>query len=120
MPVIGFLGGASLDNQRNRSYLAAGLAETGYVEGRNVAFEYRWADYHLDRLPALAAELVQREVAVIIASNTASLVAAKAAAKSIPIVFETGTDPVASGFVTSLSRPGGKSSWRPPVTCSLY
>jgi putative ABC transport system substrate-binding protein len=110
MPVIGLLGALSLDNEGVRSFLAAfrnGLAGTGYVEGRNVAFEYRFADNHFDRLPALAAELVQRKVAVIVAGNTASTVAAKAATKSIPIVFQTGSDPVAGGFIARLSRPGG-------------
>jgi putative tryptophan/tyrosine transport system substrate-binding protein len=109
MPVIGVLSVGSIGG-RAGSYsgvFLSGLGETGYVPGRNVAFEYRWADYHLDRLPALAAELVQRQVAVIITLATPSLVAAKAATKSIPIVFTIGTDPVASGFVASLSRPGG-------------
>jgi putative ABC transport system substrate-binding protein len=107
MPVIGILW---LGSEAARSYLAdfhRGLSETGYVEGRNVSVEYHTADEHLDRLPALATELVQREVAVIITPTTPATVAAKAATKSIPIVFATGLDPVASGFVTSLSRPGG-------------
>lgn len=107
VPVIGWLSAGSLE--RTRSSLAefrSGLSETGYVEGQNVAFEYRWADYHFDRLPALAADLVQREVAVIVTLVTPALLAAKAATKSIPIAFLTGVDPVASGFVASLSRPG--------------
>jgi putative tryptophan/tyrosine transport system substrate-binding protein len=108
MPVIGILGAASL---RARSYafsaaFASGLGESGYVQGRNVAVEYRSVEGHFDRLPAIAAEFVQREVAVITTSSTPALVAAKAATKSIPIVFSIGTDPVASGFVASLSHPG--------------
>jgi putative tryptophan/tyrosine transport system substrate-binding protein len=109
MPGTGFLFDGSIGG-RARSYSGAflsGLGETGYVPGRNVAFESHWADHHLDRLPALAAELVQRQVAVIITITTPSLVAAKAATKSIPIVFTIGTDPVASGFIARLSRPGG-------------
>jgi putative tryptophan/tyrosine transport system substrate-binding protein len=108
MPVIGILGAGLL--RRAGYYSAAsvsGLGETGYVQGRNVAVEYRSVEGHYDRLPALAAEFVQREVAVIITVTTPALVAAKAATKSIPIVFKTGSDPVASGFVASLSRPGG-------------
>ena len=83
-----------------------GLKETGYVEGQNVAVEYRWAENQYDRLPALAADLVRRRVAVIVAGGTAAALAAKAATTTIPIVFATGGDPVALGLVASLNRPG--------------
>jgi ABC-type uncharacterized transport system substrate-binding protein len=84
-----------------------GLGETGYVEGRNVAIEYRWAEGQNERLPALAADLVRRQVAVIAATTTRAALAAKAATTTIPIIFELGSDPVKLGLVASLSRPGG-------------
>ena len=108
MPVVGFLNVASPDGYRPMvSAFHQGLQEYGYVEGRNVAIEYRWAGGNNDRLPAMVAALVQRQVTVIAATTTAAALAAKAATTTIPIVFETGGDPIALGLVASLSRPGG-------------
>ena len=108
MPVIGFLQSASLDGITDlvRGF-HQGLKDTGYVEGENVAIEYRFADNQLDRLPALAADLVRRRVAVIVTGSPPPAIAAKAATTTIPIVFGVAEDPVRLGLVTSLARPGG-------------
>jgi putative ABC transport system substrate-binding protein len=108
MPVIGYLNNGSPESDTHRlTGLRRGLNQTGYVEGRNLVIEYRWAANQAERLPALAADLVQLRVAVIVAPGLLPALAAKAATTSIPIVFGIGTDPVQLGLVASLNRPGG-------------
>jgi putative tryptophan/tyrosine transport system substrate-binding protein len=110
--VIGFLSGASRDGTRSASGLLQGLAEAGYIEGRNLTIEYRWADAHFDRLQALADELVSRHVALIAAVTLPAALAAKSARPMTPVVFVIGEDPIKPGLVASLGldRPGGNAT----------
>jgi len=108
MPVMGFINSQSPEGytERLRGF-RQGLKETGYVERENVMIEYRWAENQMDRLPELAADLVHRPAAMIVATNTAAAIAAKAATTTIPIAFMTAEDPVRLGLVASLARPAG-------------
>src|SRR5262249_21774638 len=108
IPIVGYLSTNSREGGTERAAaFRGGLQQSGYVEGQNVAIEYRWADEQAERLPALAADLVQRHVSVIAAVTTPAALAAQAATTITPIVFETGSDPVRLGLVTNLNQPGG-------------
>jgi putative ABC transport system substrate-binding protein len=114
LPVVGWLNTGPSADPQNASFAKAfqvGLKDAGYVDGQNIQIEYRWGEGQYARLPALAAELVARGVAVIVAGGPPAAVAAKAATHTIPIVFTSGADPVDAGLVASLGRPRGKRDW---------
>jgi ABC-type uncharacterized transport system substrate-binding protein len=107
-PVVGYLGpGSAVSDAFRVTAFRQGLSEAGFVQGQNVTVDYRWAEEHYDRLPEMATDLVNRHVAVIVATSTPAALAAKAATTTVPIIFETAADPVKLGFVASLNRPGG-------------
>src|SRR5262245_36855663 len=121
MPVVGFLSGRSLasDSELVAAFSQA-LNEVGYVTGRNVAIEFRWADGQLGRLPELAADLIERKVAVLFAgASDVAAGALRVAAATVPVVFVTGTDPVAAGLVASFNRPGGNLTGVTVITNAL-
>jgi len=120
MPVIGFLHFSSPQNYGLQiAAFLKGLGETGFVDGQNVKIEYRWAEGHADRLPAMVAALVEKKVAVIAATSTPAALAAKAGTAVIPIVFETGFDPVHVGLVASLNQPGGNVTGATQLNASI-
>jgi putative ABC transport system substrate-binding protein len=121
MPIIGLLGtGSAAEWEHLVAAFRQGLSETGYVEGKSVAVQYRWADGQSARLPALASDLVARRVSVIaVAGGTAAVLAAKTATKNIPIVFAVGSDPISSGLVASMNRPGGNVTGATFLSTSL-
>ena len=122
MPVIGYLGIGGWSSNRSSPFVAAfrqGLSESGWVEGQNVSIEYRWAEGRYDRLPALAEDLVGHKVDVIAASTLASALAARSATSIIPIVFNTGADPVEHGLIASLAQPGGNVTGVSGMTVEL-